>query len=459
MAKPCVVEPVGERAGHVRVQGDRLVGPDGALVHDRDRRRRCSRVRRSRSERLEAAAPAPRAAEAAAAAARQPLALVVVVEAPPSRSRAAGDDPRRGGGVERLEPRVGRDLDARARLDRQDPGELRGRARVLDLIPEHRLRRGDRERHPVPGDHGGLGLVLGVEAAAARARVRRSERERAERRGAGDELVRAKVHVMSPFPVGSRRWQGCEERGRRSNLRASINDAGKAEKPKATLLRGRRRGRLPSSRPHRACRHRSYKEGDSDIGAQLKRMKAEDLKKYGLAVPVDPTKVGGKFTKLDKKILYTPGFDAVFIPGRAADVGLIAAQLNFHDMKVPFLGGNGWNAPDIARTADQSIDGAVFVDGFFAESPNPNVQDFVDRYKKRFQTLPTLFAMQGYDAVRFVIEAIKKGATSGETIRDYLTSQQDLPALGGPAAFAQDGTLNRPVFLIQVKRGRFTQVD
>jgi ABC-type branched-subunit amino acid transport system substrate-binding protein len=203
----------------------------------------------------------------------------------------------------------------------------------------------------------------------------------------------------------------------------------------------------------------SYKEGDSDVGVQLKRMKDEDLKKYGLAVPVDPTKVGGKLTKLDKKVLYTPGFDAVFIPGRASDVGLIAAQLNFHDMKVPFLGGNGWNAPDIARTADQSIDGAIFVDGFFADSPNPNVQDFVDRYKKRFQTTPTLFAMQGYDAAKFVVEAIKKGAASGEAIRDYLTSQQDLPTLGGPAAFGPDGTLNRPLFLIQIKRGRFTQLD
>jgi ABC-type branched-subunit amino acid transport system substrate-binding protein len=203
----------------------------------------------------------------------------------------------------------------------------------------------------------------------------------------------------------------------------------------------------------------SYKEGDSDVGAQLKRMKTEDLKKYGLAVPVDPTKIGGKLTKLDKKILYTPGFDAVFIPGRAADVGLIAAQLNFHDMKVPFLGSNGWNAPDFARTADQSIDGAVFVDGFFVDSPNPNVQDFVDRYKKRFQNPPTLFAMQGYEAAKFVIEAIKKGAASGEAVRQYLTAQQDLPALAGPASFAQDGTLNRPLFLIQVKRGRFTQVD
>jgi len=203
----------------------------------------------------------------------------------------------------------------------------------------------------------------------------------------------------------------------------------------------------------------SYKEGDSDIGPQLKRMKAEDLKKYGLSVQVDPTKLGGRVTKMDKKVLYTPGFDAIFIPGRAADVGLIAAQLNFHDMKVPFLGSNGWNAPDFARTADQSIDGAVFVDGFFADSPNPNVQDFVERYKKRFQTSPTLFAMQGYDAAKFVVEAIRKGATSGEAVRDFLVSQPDLPALGGPAAFLPDGTLNRPLFLIQVKRGRFTQVD
>ena len=203
----------------------------------------------------------------------------------------------------------------------------------------------------------------------------------------------------------------------------------------------------------------SYKEGESDLGAQLKRLKAEDLKKYGLAVPIDPTKASGKLTKLDKKVLYTPGFDAVFIPSRASDVGLIAAQFNFHDMKVPFLGGNGWNAPDFARTADQSIDGAVFVDGFFADSPNPNVQDFVNRYKKRFESTPTLFAMQGYDAVKFVIEAIRKGATSGEAVRDYITTQQDLPALGGPAAFGQDGTLIRPLFLIQVKRGRFTQVD
>ena len=203
----------------------------------------------------------------------------------------------------------------------------------------------------------------------------------------------------------------------------------------------------------------SYKEGEADVSAQLKRMKAEDLKRYGLSVPVDETKLTGKLTKLDKKIFYTPGFDAIFIPGRAADAGLITAQLNFHDMKVPFLGANGWNSPDFARTDDSSIDGAVFVDGFFVDSPTPTVQDFVDRYKKRFQTNPTLFAMQGYDAAKLVLDAVRKGASSGEAVQEQLLTQPDLSSLAGPAAFGPDGTLNRPLFLMQIKRGRFLQVN
>jgi ABC-type branched-subunit amino acid transport system substrate-binding protein len=203
----------------------------------------------------------------------------------------------------------------------------------------------------------------------------------------------------------------------------------------------------------------SYKEGEADVSAQLKRMKAEDLKRYGLSMPIDQTKLAGKLTKLDKKIFYTPGFDAIFIPGRAADAGLIAAQLNFHDMKVPFLGANGWNSTDFARTDDSSIDGAVFVDGFFVDSPSPTVQDFVDRFKKRFQTNPTLFAMQGYDAAKLVIDAVRKGASSGEAVHDQLLTQPDLSSLAGPAAFGPDGTLNRPLFLMQIKRGRFQQVN
>ena len=206
----------------------------------------------------------------------------------------------------------------------------------------------------------------------------------------------------------------------------------------------------------------AYKEGDTDFRAVIAKLKAEDLKKYGLEVPVenDPAKPGPpRGGKKTKRILYSPGFDAVFIPGRSLDVGLLAAQLAFHDIVVPLLGTNGWNTPDFARVADRSIEGSVFVDGFFADSASPVVQEFVERYRKRFQSTPSLFAAQGYDAARLAVEAIKRGAITGEAIRDYLMMQHDLPALSGPSGFSPDGTLNRRVFLIQVKQGKFISLD
>lgn len=204
----------------------------------------------------------------------------------------------------------------------------------------------------------------------------------------------------------------------------------------------------------------SFKEDETDFGPQIKRLKAEDLKKYGLTVPVDPSHPAGKpVNRKEKRLLYTPGFDAMFIPSRSNEIGLIAAQLAFHDMKVPLLGTNGWNSQDFARTADRTVDGATFVDGFFVDSPNPAVRDFVQRYRQRFQTTPSLFTMQGYDAARVVIEGIRKGATSGEAIQEFLMTQRDLPTLAGPASFGPDGTLHRPLFLLQVKQGKFVQLD
>ncbi|MBH0208360.1 MAG: ABC transporter substrate-binding protein [Nitrospira sp.] len=204
----------------------------------------------------------------------------------------------------------------------------------------------------------------------------------------------------------------------------------------------------------------AFKEGDTDFGPAIQRLKAEDLKKYGLAVPVEVTQPTAKpLSRNEKRVLYTPGFDAIFIPSRSKEIGLLAAQLAFHDIKVPLLGTNGWNSQDFARTADRAVDGATFVDGFFIDSPNSSVQEFVQRHQKRFESLPSLFTMQGYDAARVAIDGIRHGATSGEALHDYLATSRNLPTLAGPAGFGHDGTLHRPLFLLQVKQGKFVQLN
>ncbi len=196
----------------------------------------------------------------------------------------------------------------------------------------------------------------------------------------------------------------------------------------------------------------SYKETDTDFGLPIKRLKLEDLKRHGRAKTVPMSKGG-------TRVVYEPGFDAVFLPGRASQIGLLTAQLLFYDVKVGFLGNSTWNSPDLLRFADRTVEGDIFVDGFFADSPDPTIHDFVVRYRLRHQEDPTSFAAQAYDATRLVLEAIRRGAASGKAVREQLTRSADLPALSGPAAFGPNGTLDRRMFVIEVKKGKFVQVD
>jgi len=196
----------------------------------------------------------------------------------------------------------------------------------------------------------------------------------------------------------------------------------------------------------------SYKETDTDYGPQIKRLKAEDLKRHGRTHAV---KIGKGVTR----VLYRPGFDAIFLPGDYTQIALISAQLAFYDVNVPLLGSNGWNSPELLRLADRWVEGGVFVDGFFLDSRDANVQDFVERYRRRYQSNPSLFSALAYDAAWLVLDAIVKGATSGKEIRDHLLKLQEVPTLGGPAEFGPGGVLRRPVFLIQVKHGQFVQLD
>ena len=195
-----------------------------------------------------------------------------------------------------------------------------------------------------------------------------------------------------------------------------------------------------------------YSEDQTDIGEQLRLLKEKDLAKYG-------TTKKGKNRTGEERTVYTPGFDAVFLPGLPVHLALIAAQLAFYDMKVPILGGNSWHNPELFRWAKHDLDGSIFVDGFFPNSPDPSIQMFVRRYRSQFQKEPSLFAFQAYDAATMVMETIRQGAQSGQDVWDQLVRRSDLPALSGFASFSSAGILNRRLYLLQVKNKAFTQLN
>ncbi len=196
----------------------------------------------------------------------------------------------------------------------------------------------------------------------------------------------------------------------------------------------------------------SYKETETDFGPAIRRMKGDDLKRYGTVTTEDLPKGG-------TKLIYVPGFEAIFIPGAAKQIPLITAQLAFYDVKVPLLGSNTWHSPELVRLNERSLEGSIFVDGFVPERTDPLTREFVDTYQHKFQTVPSIFAAQAYDAARTVLETVRQGATSAKAVREHLGSSTNLPSLAGPAAFGPTGTLDRPVSVLQIKHGRFVPLD
>ncbi len=195
-----------------------------------------------------------------------------------------------------------------------------------------------------------------------------------------------------------------------------------------------------------------YLEEQTDIGEQLRRIKAKDLQQYGLEEP-EETRTG------EERLVYTPGFDAVFLPGQPVHLAIFAAQLAFFDMNVPILGGNSWHNPELFRWAKQDLNGSIFVDGFFLNSPDPSVQMFIQRYRNQFKKDPSLFAVQAFDAATVVLETLRKGAQSGQDVWDQLVRRSDLPALSGFASFSSAGILNRRLYILEVNNRTFTQLN
>ena len=190
----------------------------------------------------------------------------------------------------------------------------------------------------------------------------------------------------------------------------------------------------------------TYNTKDNDFGPAIKRLKAADLKKYGKLATTSKKRKSAKN--------YIPGFDAIFVPGDVEKVALLAGQLHFHGMPVPILGTNALNSPELLRIGGRSVEGALFADSFFVDSPNPVVRNFVDRYRARFHEAPTAFAAQAYEATQLILEAILKGATTGRAIRENLQTVKNVQGLSGPLSMNPMGYLERRYALIQVKGGR-----
>ncbi len=156
------------------------------------------------------------------------------------------------------------------------------------------------------------------------------------------------------------------------------------------------------------------------------------------------------------------GIQAVYLPGTAAEAVQAASAMKFCEMKAMLLGADKWHRPELLRDSELAgLEDARFTTGFFAESAAGNVRSFVEAYKRRFASPPSLLSAQAYDAAGLMLSQLAGGAATREELRQGLLSLRGWEGVSGRTDFAgrQDAVKRIPILRINSAAQALEQVQ
>ena len=168
----------------------------------------------------------------------------------------------------------------------------------------------------------------------------------------------------------------------------------------------------------------SYSAGDTDFSAQLTAIKAVDVQ-------------------------------GIYVPGYYAEVGAIARTAQRLGLRVPLMGGDGWDAPDLFKIGGDALEGSFFSNHFAPDAASAKAQKFVADFKTAYGQEPTGLGALGYDAAIVLFDAIQRaGKTDPKSIRDALASTKNFEAVSGTISINENRDAEKSAVILAIEGGK-----
>ena len=125
--------------------------------------------------------------------------------------------------------------------------------------------------------------------------------------------------------------------------------------------------------------------------------------------------------------------DVLFVPGYYEDVAKIVKQARELGITIPIIGGDAWDSPKLVEMAGAAaLNNTFFSNHYAPDNSNPQIDKFVEAYKKEYNQVPDAPAVLGYDAACMAIAAIKQANSADPVkIKDALIQTKDLQLVTG----------------------------
>jgi branched-chain amino acid transport system substrate-binding protein len=168
----------------------------------------------------------------------------------------------------------------------------------------------------------------------------------------------------------------------------------------------------------------SYSAGDTDFSAQITAIKAADVQ-------------------------------GLYVPGYYAEVGAIARTAQRLGLKVPLMGGDGWDAPDLFKIGGDALNGSFYSNHFAPDAATAKSQKFVSDFKAKYGQEPTGLGALGYDAAGVLFEAIRaSGKTDPAGIREALTHVKNFEGVSGTITINANRDADKSAVIVAIEDGK-----
>jgi branched-chain amino acid transport system substrate-binding protein len=187
-----------------------------------------------------------------------------------------------------------------------------------------------------------------------------------------------------------------------------------------------------------------YRSRDHDFGQYI-----NDIKSVLLGRSADSaTFLDDKGDTLNSEA--TPAqVDCIFMPGVPDQIRLLLPQVRYYNLSGAYLGSDGWGDESVYALGEDVTRGAVFPSPFIRVARSQGYGRFVSAFNESYNRKPTRVAGLGYDAVRVLTEALKRGASTRQLLLDQLSATHGYDGVEGRVTFgSRRENIEMPIYKI-----------
>lgn len=147
--------------------------------------------------------------------------------------------------------------------------------------------------------------------------------------------------------------------------------------------------------------------------------------------------------------------DFVYVPGYYEEVGLILKQAREIGLKVPFMGGDGWDSPTLLKLAGaDALNNAYFTNHYSSGDTEEKIQKFVKAFEEKYGKSPDAFNALGYDSLYLLADAVKRAGSSDPVkIKEALEQTKDLNLITGTFTYDENHNPVKSASILTFEKG------